>query len=154
LFRNDNCQSDPNITSLFDLPELLPNTYGRLPNDRPHQFKFNGSYRTPWKLLVSSNFYAQSGIPFNELVPHAIYGENEGFGVPRGTAVNPVTGKTRSPTTFQLDLGAYYPIKVGEKRELRLQMDWFNVTNEQRAVQQDQTVRFSSGIPGADPGAS
>jgi hypothetical protein len=51
LFRNDNGQSDPNITSLFDLQSLLANTYGRLPNDRPHQFKFNGSYRTPFKLL-------------------------------------------------------------------------------------------------------
>ena len=50
LFRNDNGQSDPNITSLFDLQSLLDNTYGRLPNDRPHQFKFNGSYRTPWQL--------------------------------------------------------------------------------------------------------
>jgi hypothetical protein len=48
-----------------------------------------------------------------------------------------------------LDLGAYYPIALGEKKELRLQMDWFNVTNAQRAIQQDQTVRFSSGIPGA-----
>src|SRR5215213_2968176 len=62
LFRNDNGQSDPNITSLFDLQSLLANTYGRLPNDRPHQFKFNGSYRTPWKLLLSGNFYAQSGV--------------------------------------------------------------------------------------------
>jgi len=149
LFRNDNGQSDPNITSLFDLPELLPNTYGRLPNDKPHQFKVNGSYRTPWKLLVSGNFYAQSGMPFNSLVPHPIYGENEGFGVPRGTAINPTTGDNRSPSTFQLDLGAYYPIKVGENKELRLQMDWFNVTNAQRAIQEDQTVRFSSGIPGA-----
>src|ERR1043166_5404631 len=34
LFRNDNGQSDPNITSLFDLQSLLNNTYGRLPNDR------------------------------------------------------------------------------------------------------------------------
>ncbi|MGH9880667.1 MAG: TonB-dependent receptor domain-containing protein, partial [Pyrinomonadaceae bacterium] len=67
LFRNDNGQSDPNITSLFDLVSLLANTYGRLPNDRPHQFKFNGSYQTPWKLMISGNFYAQSGVPFNQL---------------------------------------------------------------------------------------
>ena len=149
LFRNDNGQSDPNITSLFDLPSLLGNTYGRLPNDRPHQFKFNGSYRTPFKLLLSGNFYAQSGIPFNQLVPHPVYGDNEGFGVPRGTAVNPVTGKTRTPTTYQLDLGAYYPIALGENRELRFQADWFNVTNTQRAVREDETVRINSGIPGA-----
>ncbi|MDT5296585.1 MAG: hypothetical protein QOJ76_3465 [Acidobacteriota bacterium] len=149
LFRNDNGQADPNITSLFDLPSLLANTYGRLPNDRPHQFKFNGSYRTPFKLMVSSNFYAQSGQPFNALIPHPVYGDNEGFAVPRGTAINPVTGKTRTPTTFQLDLGAHYPIALGEKRELRFQVDWFNVTNAQRSLRDDETVRINSGIPGA-----
>ena len=47
--------------SLFDLVSLLKNLYGRLPNDRPHQFKFNGTYRTPWKVLISGNWYAQSG---------------------------------------------------------------------------------------------
>src|SRR5581483_621293 len=87
LFRNDNGQSDPNITSLFDLQSLLDNTYGRLPNDRPHQFKFNGSYRTPFKLLISGNFYIRSGTPFNQLIPHPIYGNNEGFAVQRGTAI-------------------------------------------------------------------
>ena len=149
LFRNDNGQADPNITSLFDLPSLLGNTYGRLPNDRPHQFKFNGSYETPWKLLISGNFYANSGTPFDALVPHPVYGDNEGFGVPRGTAINPTTGSNRSPRTYQLDLGAYYPIAFGEKRELRFQFDWFNITNTQRALREDVTVRINSGIPGA-----
>lgn len=149
LFRNDNGQTDPNITSLFDLPSLLGNTFGRLPNDRPHQLKINSTYQTPFKLVLSGNFYAQSGIPFNALIPHPVYGNNEGFGVPRGTAVNPITGSTRTPTTFQLDMGAYYPVKLGEKKELRFMFDWFNVTNAQRAVRQDETVRINSGIPGA-----
>jgi outer membrane receptor protein involved in Fe transport len=148
LFRNDNGQSDPNITSLFDLPTLLGNTYGRLPNDRPHQFKFNGTYRTPFKLLISGNFYANSGIPFNQLIPHPAYGNNEGFGVQRGTAINPLTGRNRTPSIHQLDLGFYYPIAIGEKRELRLTADWFNVTNSQRALRQDETFSINSGIPG------
>jgi len=162
LFRNDNGQSDPNITSLFDLQSLLANTYGRLPNDRPHQFKFNGSYRTPWKLLVSGNFYAQSGVPFNQLIPHPIYGNNEGFAVQRGTAIVPTVGATqagfpnvvesigssRTPTTMNLDLGVYYPIKVGEGKELRLTGDWFNVFNSQRAVTLDQTFSINSGVTG------
>ena len=166
LFRNDNGQSDPNITSLFDLQSLLNNTYGRLPNDRPHQFKFNGSYRTPWKLLVSGNFYAQSGSPFNQLIPHPIYGNNEGFAVQRGTAVVPAItgaidpgfpnfvnsiGSHRTPTTFNLDLGVYYPIKVGEGKELRLTGDWFNVFNNQRAVTLDQTYSINSGVSGVPP---
>jgi hypothetical protein len=162
LFRNDNGQSDPNITSLFDLQSLLNNTYGRLPNDRPHQFKFNGSYRTPWKLLVSGNFYAQSGVPFNQLIPHPIYGNNEGFAVQRGTAIVPTVsavqpgfantvesiGSNRTPTTMNLDLGVYYPIRVGEGKELRLTGDWFNVFNSQRAVTLDQTFTINSGVTG------
>ena len=163
LFRNDNGQSDPNITSLFDLVSLLTNMYGRLPNDRPHQFKFDGSYRTPFKLLVGASFRAQSGIPFNALIPHPVYGNNEGFLIQRGTAIVPTVtasqpgfpnkvdsiGSNRTPTTFNLDMNAYYPIKVGEKRELRLQADWFNVFNNQRAIRLDETLRINSGIPGA-----
>jgi outer membrane receptor protein involved in Fe transport len=173
LFRNDNGQSDPNITSLFDLTSLLAGTYGRLPNDRPHQFKFNGSYETPWKLSISGNFYAQSGIPFNALVPHPVYGNNEGFCivglscVPRGTAVVPnstvpggngglesAIGSTRTPVTYNLDLGAYYPIKFGEKRQLRFQADWFNVFNAQRAVRLDETFLINSGVAGVAPVAN
>ncbi|MGQ0760928.1 MAG: TonB-dependent receptor [Acidobacteriota bacterium] len=151
LFRNDNGQSDPNITSLFDLVSLLQNLYGRLPNDRPHQLKLNSSYRTPFKLLISGNFYAQSGMPFNQLIPHFLYGDNEGFGVQRGTAINPFTGSNRTPTTYNLDLGAYYPISVGEDKELRLSADWFNVFNTQRAIRQDETFQINSGAPGIAP---
>ncbi|HYG81899.1 MAG TPA: hypothetical protein VD861_15985, partial [Pyrinomonadaceae bacterium] len=158
LFRNDNGQSDPNITSLFDLVSLLNNSYGRLPNDRPHQLKFNGSYQTPWRFLISGNFYVQSGIPFNALVPHAVYGNNNGLGVPRGTALTPAdrpggitSGRNRTPTTWNLDLGAYYPIQFGENRQLRFQVDWFNVFNQQRAVKLDETLQITSGVTGVPP---
>ena len=162
LFRNDNGQSDPNITSLFDLVSLLNHEYGRLPNDRPHQLKFDGSYRTPWKLLIGASFRAQSGIPFNQLIPHPIYGNNEGFGVDRGTAIVPTVaftqagfpnvvnsiGTNRTPTTWNLDLNTYYPIQFGENRQLRLQLDWFNVFNNQRAIRLDETYQLNSGITG------
>jgi outer membrane receptor protein involved in Fe transport len=162
LFRNDNGQADPNITSLFDLVSLLANVYGRLPNDRPHQFKFDGSYRTPFKLMVSGSFRAQSGIPFNALIPNVDYGDNEGFGVPRGTAIVPAVtttvngfpntvesvGSNRTPTTWNVDLGTYYPIQLGENRQLRFQADWFNVFNNQRAIRLDETFSIGSGVNG------
>jgi hypothetical protein len=157
LFRNDNGQSDPNITSLFDLVSLLNGLYGRLPNDRPHQFKFDGSYQWPFKLMTSGSFRVQSGVPFNALVPHPVYGDNEGFCipglscVPRGTAVNPFTGSSRTPTTWNVDLGAYYPISVGEGKQLRLQVDWFNAFNNQEAIRQDETFLINSGAPGITP---
>lgn len=157
LFRNDNGQSDPNITSLFDLVSLLNGLYGRLPNDRPHQFKFDGSYQWPFKLMTSGSFRMQSGVPFNALVPHPLYGDNEGFCipdlscVPRGTAINPFTGSNRTPRTWNVDLGAYYPISVGEGKQLRLQVDWFNVFNNQEAIRQDETFLINSGAPGIPP---
>ena len=161
LFRNDNGQADPNITSLFDFVSLLANTYGRLPNDRPHQFKFNGSYETPFRLVLSGNFYVQSGTPFSALVPHPVYGNNEGFAVPRGTAIIPdlssiagnggitsAIGSNRTPLTWNLDLGFYYPIRFTENMQLRLTADWFNVTNTQRALVLDQTQLITLGVAG------
>ena len=82
--------------------------------------------------------------------------------MPRGTAVVPVVtaiepgflnqvesvGTTRTPTTMNLDLGVYYPIKIGEKREIRLSGDWFNVFNSQRAITLDQTFSINSGVTG------
>jgi hypothetical protein len=110
---------------------------------------------------VSGNFYAQSGIPFNALIPHPVYGNNEGFAVPRGTAIIPdlsaingnfgiqsAIGKNRTPFTWNLDLGAYYPIKFSENMQLRLTADWFNVTNTQRAVQLDQTQLITLSVAG------
>jgi outer membrane receptor protein involved in Fe transport len=146
LYRNDNGQADPNITSLFDLVSLLKNTYGRLPNDRPHQLKLDGSYQWPFKLTTSASFRAQSGIPFDQLVPDLVYGNNEGFGLPRGTAINPVTGSNRTPITYNLDLGAYYAVPIKEGKELRFTFDWFNVTNAQRAIRQDTTFTINSGV--------
>jgi outer membrane receptor protein involved in Fe transport len=150
LFRNDNGQSDPNITSLFDLVSLLKNTYGRLPNDRPHQFKFDGSYRWPFKLTTSASFRATSGIPFDALIPHPVYGDDEGFDVPRGTAINPLTNSNRTPRTYNLDIGAYYSYALSESKELRFTFDWFNATNTQRAVRQDITKLISSNVDGVD----
>jgi hypothetical protein len=136
-----------------------------LPNDRPHQFKFDGSYRLPFDLNISGSFRAQSGIPFDQLIPHPVYGNNEGFAVPRGTAIVPsVTatvagfpnvvnsiGSNRTPTTYNLDLGAYYPIKFSENRQLRFQVDWFNVFNSQRAIRLDTTHTINSGAAGVSP---
>jgi hypothetical protein len=95
-------------------------------------------------------------------VPHPVYGNNEGFGVQRGTAIIPdlsaingnggigsAIGSNRSPTTWNLDLGFYYPIKLSESKELRFSADWFNVTNTQRAVAVDQTFSITTAVAGA-----
>jgi hypothetical protein len=159
LFRQDNGQLDPNITSLFDLPELLDGATGRLPNDREHQFKVYGSYLWPFKLVTG--FYGQflSGTPISQLGAHPTYGRRERFVTPRGSF-----GTT--PDVWNLDLHFEYPITFGSGMELKLIADVFNVTDEQEPTAIDQewtraTVRNSPtpqllncGGPGTGPGTA
>lgn len=144
LFRQDNGQLDPNITSLFDLPELLNGATGRLPNDREHQFKIYGSYLWPFKL--TTGFYGQflSGTPISKLGAHPIYGNNERFVVPRGSA-----GTTDD--VWNIDLHLEYPISFGGDLELKLIADVFNVTDEDTATTVNQTWTFQRLFETTDP---
>ena len=132
LFSNDNGQLDPNITSKYDIPSLLVNAYGLLPNDRTHVLKlFGGYFFENIPLELSGSFTLQSGTPISALGADDAYGVNEGFAKVRGTA-------GRTPTIWALDLGAQYTFKIW-KSNLGLRLDIFNVTNEQRATAVDQT---------------
>lgn len=77
LFRNDNGQSDPNITSLFDFPpsptmrgQFQP---GPLNNDRPHVLNMFASYKWDNGINVGAAFTWQSGIPRTPLLAHPNY---------------------------------------------------------------------------------
>jgi hypothetical protein len=158
LFRQDNGQLDPNITSLFDLPDLLVGATGRLPNDREHQFKVYGSYVWPFKLVTGFTGQYLSGTPLNKFGRHTVYGF-ERFIVPRGTA-----GELDDLT--QIDLHLEYPIAFGSDLELKVIADVFNVLDEDTvtAVDERWTLRrratstpgdpLDCGGPGTGPGTS
>jgi hypothetical protein len=50
----------------FDLPEKMANSLGLLPNDRPHVFKFSGSYRWDMGLTIGTSVLWESGTPLSE----------------------------------------------------------------------------------------
>lgn len=132
LYSNDNGQLDPNITSKYDIPSLLVNAYGLLPNDRTHNVKLYGSYHfTNIPLDLNAGFYLQSGTPISKLGADDAYGVNEGFAGVRGSA-------GRTPTIWWIDFGAQYTFKLGFSN-LALRADIFNLTNEQRTTRVDQT---------------
>ncbi len=132
LFSNDNGQLDPNITSKYDIPSLLVNGYGLMPNDRTHVIKlFGGYFFDNIPLELSTNFTLYSGTPISKLGSDSAYGTDEGFCTPRGTA-------GRTPTIWSVDLGAQYSFKLW-KSNLALRADIFNVTNEQRTTAVSQT---------------
>ena len=129
---SDNGQDDAGITQLFDTPDLTRNTYGKLPNDRRHQFKAFGSYAVTPEFSMGLNMLISSGRPINEIVPYndAILGTAYGvsyLGVPRGSA-----GTTS--WQFRTDLSLVYRPKWVKER-LTLSLDIFNLLNGHAATE-------------------
>jgi hypothetical protein len=109
----------------------MVDSYGILPNDRTHVLHVYGGYFFPsFPLELSGSFTLQSGRPISKLGADDLYGYNEGFCAPRGTA-------GRTPTIWSLDLGVQYTFKLW-KTNLALRADIFNVTNEQRTTSVDE----------------
>jgi hypothetical protein len=77
LFRNDNGQSDPNITSLYDFPNspLMSGQFnpGPLPGDVSHVLHLYPSYLFANKLRFGANFSWASGVPRTSLLAHPSY---------------------------------------------------------------------------------
>jgi outer membrane receptor protein involved in Fe transport len=144
LFRQDNGQLDPNITSTFDLPALLNGAFGPLPNDRRHQFKAYGTFRLPANLIAG--FYGEwiSGVPISKLGAHTLYGRRERFVTARGS-------EGTTPNLWHLDLHLEYPIKLSNRTELRLIADGFNVTNQQEASTVDNEWTLARKDETTDP---
>lgn len=160
LFRQDNQQMDPNITSAWDLPSLLldPVTgeqvaYGLLNNDRTHQFKFYGSYHVPSGflkgLVVGAYGAVLSGIPVSKYGEHIDYGTMERFVTPRGS-------EGRTDTVWWLDLHLEYPFNVSNV-QISAIVDAFNVFNlfgkntSLAAIQVDQEWSWGVYVDDPDP---
>jgi hypothetical protein len=144
LYNTSNGQLDPNITSQYDLPNLMPNRQGPLSWDRPHTVKLYGSYTwNPTQRLAltgGGGYTGLSGVPVNYLGAHPTYGANESYVLPRG-----VGGRTPFLNKFDLRANVEYVIKV--PYAVRFTADLFNVLNDQTAANYDNTWTSSSVNP-------
>lgn len=162
-YRNDNGQSDPGISSLFDFTagklNLLGSQFdnGYLNSDRRNVGNLFLSYNigsdTPFfhmarGLTFGTGLRGQSGVPLSVLGSHPIY---------LNTGEIPVGGRGsagRTPSSLQLDLHADYPVPLGskfEKYKLKVAMDMFNVTNSQFQTARVQTSQLGLAGVGATP---
>jgi outer membrane receptor protein involved in Fe transport len=146
LFSTETGQLDPNITSLYDLPDLMANRYGRLGLDRPHNVKVDGFYQFDLKqygqLTTGGSFRAQSGLAHNALAasPHPGYGSGESYVLPRGAM-------PRSPMTSQLDVHLSYGHRVAKGTVLEAFVNVFNLFNQQDQLKQDENYTFDGVNP-------
>jgi hypothetical protein len=142
LFTPENGQLDPNITSQFDLPNLLGNRQGYLPSDRTHIIKLSGSYAFPFGLETGLVANVQSGTPLEYLGAHPVYGTSEAFVLPRGVGVEGFDGRTPWVTSIDASLG--YSMKLGNKRTLQLGAQAFNLLNFQQATAVDLDYTYDT----------
>ena len=169
FYRDDNGQSDPGISSLYDFPtndptytsiggplgypgdiRYLSDPNGILPLDRPNQIKIFGNYMLPMGLNLGVGVNMSSGKPLTPLAPNPNYGNGgEIPTAPRGAGFTTVDGvMTRTPFQSQVDFQASYAIKFGSMRNLTLMADVFNLFNQQ--IVQDYN-NFTSLTYGAGP---
>ena len=134
FYRDDNGQSDPGISSLYDFPTNDPSytaigvpqfgysgdirylgEVGILPLDRPHQIKAFGSYAFPLGLNVGMGLNAVSGAPLTPFAANPVYDSGgEIPTAPRGSGIQTVDGfKTRTPFLTTVDLQASYRLALG-----------------------------------------
>jgi hypothetical protein len=126
LFRMENGQTDPNITSEYDLVSLLGNKSGPLNMNRTNQIKAAGSYSATISpditLVPSVNFSAMSGIPVSATGSHQLYGPTESYILPRGVVGN-------LDWTYQLDAGLKMLWAISGSYTLQFSLDIFNLLN-------------------------
>jgi len=163
-FRNDNGQSDPNISSLFDFTRgefaLLGQqfTAGPLNQDVRHTVNGYVSYMFSNKLMkgltIGTGAQFHTGTPISNLYAHPVY-QNAGevpFCADGTTTSCPVArgalGRTKN--WGQVDFHADYPIRITEGSKIRLVADLFNVTNQRTQLRVDQRAQVSLGIVNAD----
>jgi outer membrane receptor protein involved in Fe transport len=156
LVSYDNGQIDPNISSQYDLIELLGNRVGPLRTDRPHYIKLDGYYTWDLKkageITTGIRYRALSGIPTNALAAHYLYGADESFLLPRGQL-----GRTEFDHGLDLHIG--YRRHLGKGMDVEVFADIYNVYNRQGTAAVDETYapQFSiaqGGIGGTEQNAN
>jgi hypothetical protein len=151
--RNDNNQTDPGISSLFDFTagdfNLLGSQFavGPLNTDRRHIVNIYGSYafgqqglaRRLKGLNLGAGLHMESGVPVSEYLAQPVYA-NAGE-VPVGGRGS----QGRTPFYARLDLHADYTWNLYERWRLTLVGDFFNVTNNRRVRLFDQFRESQAG---------
>ncbi|HET7501083.1 MAG TPA: TonB-dependent receptor [Kofleriaceae bacterium] len=150
LFSTETNQLDPNITSLYDLPDLMANRYGPLGLDRPHNLKVDGFYQFDIKdiglFTAGGSFRAQSGIAHNVLASHPVYGDGESYLLPRGSV-------SRSPLSSNVDIHLSYGRRLDKNMTLEGFINVFNLFDQQDELSVDENYTTDNALPivGGDP---
>jgi outer membrane receptor protein involved in Fe transport len=171
FYRDDNGQSDPAISSLYDFPtndptytsffgaaagdiRLLGDPNGILPLDRPHKIKLYGNYSLKNGVNLGANLRLNSGKPLTPMAANPVYDSAGEIPVTaRGTGIQTIDGfMTRTPFESQLDFQASWAYHMTGNRRLTLMADFFNIFNNRQVIGYDQNTQLDASTPSPDFG--
>lgn len=143
LFNPETGQPSANLTSMYDLPELMANRNGPLQVDRPHAFKLDAYYQWPLErtgaIILGGRARAQSGRPHSVLAGNP-YGIGESYLLPRGAG-------ERAPIQSALDGHIAYRRELSKGVSLEGYIDVFNLFNQQPATKLDEIWSYQNINP-------
>jgi outer membrane receptor protein involved in Fe transport len=176
FYRDDNGQSDPGITSLYDFPTNDPSYTaigvprfgykgdirflgdlgsGPLPLDRPHQLKLYGTYTFPIGVNASLGIDVSSGKPLTGLAANPNPNYQNGGEIPltpRGIGFVTSEGfRDRTPFTTTVNGQASYDLRLAG-RNLMLVADVFNIFNTQTPLDYNNFYETTFGAINPDYG--
>ena len=175
FFRDDNGQSDPGITSLFDFPTNDPSYTsigvpqfgysgdvrylgalgeGPLPLDRPNQVKVFGNYSFDMGLNLGVGFLATSGKPLTSLAANPVYDSpGEIPTTVRGAGFQTIDGLlTRTPAEYDTSIHADYRFKISDRQHIVVLADIFNLFNRQIPLDYDPNTETTFQVANPDFG--
>jgi len=148
--KSDLGQDDAGLTQDFDIPGLMDNAYGFLPNHRTHNFKAFGAYAWDFGLQVGGYLYYRSGRPRNAIGLHPtdpfaqLYGASsffyaDGTPAPRGTV-------GRTDDLYGVDATVKYDFRTAGI-DWWVRLDVFNLLDNDAIVYYGEYSTTHSGTP-------
>ena len=141
---DENGRSDPNVSRAFDLTQVNfdskgKNVYGRLATDRPHTFKFFGSYDVKWlkgNTRFSLSQIAYSGTPLTSEVSYIVPVYFNGRG-----------DLGRTPVLTQTDILVAHTIALSERVKMKFDANVVNLFNQASVTNANTGLSVNGDLP-------
>jgi len=146
---DENGRTSPNVGRLYDYPMMMfqdggTAVYGRLPTDRPNQFKAQFIYKAPFGTVVGLNEYIASGLPVTREL-----GVYPGNNLPVQYLGRMSDGRT--PTFSQTDLLLQHEISLAGQKRLQVSFNILNLFNQDTAIARFSTYQQVNGVTPLGP---
>jgi outer membrane receptor protein involved in Fe transport len=153
--------ADAGRTEAFDDPWVNYGSYGRLPNDRRHQFKFRGAYAITESWSVGATLSAASGRPISALGSGNPFDDTDynSFFICTANCLAPHAERTyelagrgnEGETPWVFDLGATVAYRQSfAVADLQVKFSVYNLLNQERVIEVDEELFATDGSGNAN----